>query len=64
MELARRRTRKNAVHSQLTEIVLPQIGFKFGFGPAPGKPSKTAVDTATIASASVLKIPQAPRPGV
>jgi hypothetical protein len=44
-------------------MVRPQIGLRFGFGVAPGKLLKISVDTATMASASVLKMPQAPRPG-
>jgi hypothetical protein len=47
---------------QLIVIALPQIGFAFGFAPAPGKLSNRPSDTATMASASVLKMPQAPRP--
>jgi hypothetical protein len=48
---------------QETLMVRPQIGLRFGFGVAPGKLLKISVDTATMASASVLKMPQAPRPG-
>jgi hypothetical protein len=44
-------------------MLLPQMGLRFGFAPAPGNESKTDAETATMKSASVLKMPHEPRPG-
>ena len=42
----------------------PQIGFRFGFAPAPGKVSNRLAATATMKSASVLKWPHEPVAGL
>lgn len=39
---------------------LPQMGLRFGFGPAPERRSKRGAATVTIISALVLKTPHEP----